>query len=184
MDPVQLACLLERYGLAVEQRDGWLRLYLRRGRQRGMAFVALLLGAAFLLASLAVPGSLLPDAELATTAIRITSACFGACLVLLALYLPFNALEIRISRRKMLRLRTWLGLVIRSREISLDELEELEIDRTAAAAGSPITISYELVGRGRFGRFKLVESIPDRSLVEAVRTQVMIAAGLKPSATH
>jgi len=74
--------------------------------------------------------------------------------------------------------------VVQSREVSLDELEEVAIDRTSAASGSPIAICYELVGRGRFGQFKLIESIPDRSLVEAVRAQVMIAAGLRPSPTH
>lgn len=184
MDPIQLACLLEQHGLAVEQKDGWLRLYLRRGRQRGMACVALLVGVVFIMLSLWVPGRFLPDPQFAPTVLRATVACFGGCLVLLALYLPFNALEVRISRRKMKRLRTWFGIAISSREVSLDDLEALDIDRRAAASGSPISICYELVGRGRFGRFKLIDSIPDRSLVEAVRAQVMIAAGRRPSPTH
>jgi hypothetical protein len=184
MDQVQLACLRNEHGLDLEQKDGWLRLYVRGGRQRGMALLSLLTGLAFIVGSLAVPALLLPDPQLATTAIRLTSACFGGCLVLLALYLPFNALEVRVGRRKIQRLRTWLGLVIVRREVSLDEIEELEVDRAAGTTGSPTAISYELVGRGRFGRFKLVESIPDRFLVEAIRAQVMIAAGRRPSPTH
>ncbi|MGE0626037.1 MAG: hypothetical protein AB7I04_07265 [Pseudomonadales bacterium] len=184
MDPVQLACLQNEYGLVVEQKDGWLRLYLRGGRQRGLAAASLLVGVTLILASLSVPAHYLPEPQLATTAIRATCAGFGVCLTLLALYLPFNALEVRIGRRKIIRLRTWLGLGFVRREVNLDDLEELEIDRAAATTGSPIAICYGLVGRGRFGRFKLIESIPDRSLVEAVRAQVMIAAGLRPSPTH
>lgn len=184
MDPVQLARLLEDHGLAVEQKDGWLRLYVRGGRQRGIACAAFLVGMAFVIASFAASDQYLPAAAFGATVIRSASAFFGSCLVLLALYLPFTALEVRISRYEMKRLRTWLGLVIHSREVSLSDLEELEIGRTSAASGSPISICYELVGRGRFGRFKVVDSIPDRSLVEAVRTQVLIAAGLRPSPTH
>jgi hypothetical protein len=44
--------------------------------------------------------------------------------------------------------------------------------------------SGQLTGKGPFGRFKLIESIPDRVLVAAIRRQVMLAAGLRLSATH
>ena len=65
------------------------------------------------------------------------------------------------------------------------DLEELEIDKgSSQSSGNKTTIFYELVGKGKFGRFKLVESIPDRVLVEAIRRQVMLAAGLKLSPTH
>lgn len=184
MDRVELARLLGAHGLAVEQKDGWLRLHAQSGRQRGMALSALLVGLAFIGSGWLLPAHYLPEAQFAVAAIRAAFVCFGVSLVVVAAYLPFSAVEVRISRRKMVRVRTWLGRVIRRREIDLEDLEDLEIGRTAPAAGSPISICYELVGRGSFGRLKLLESIPDRSLVEAVRTQVMVAAGLRPSPTH
>ncbi|MCZ6459809.1 MAG: hypothetical protein O6766_10645 [Gammaproteobacteria bacterium] len=40
------------------------------------------------------------------------------------------------------------------------------------------TIYYRLIGKGPFGEFRIAETIADRSLVEALRRQVMAAAGL------
>jgi hypothetical protein len=178
-DPAQRARLLAEHGLEVDQQDGWLRLYLRRGRQRGMAFMTAVVGAAFVAVMV-----FLPDEGFSTSVMRWAFGAFGLCLLALALYLPFNTLDVRISRQKLKRVRTWLGLVVRSQEIAPDELEELEIDKgSSTTSGARTTIHYELVGRGKFGRFKLIESIPDRILVEAIRRQVMLAAGLRPSAS-
>jgi hypothetical protein len=179
-DPRHRAQLLEEHGLEVDQRDGWLRLYLRRGRQRGMAFMTFLIGLVFTGVML-----FMPDEGFTTSVIRFAFGCFGVCLLLLSAYLPFNSLDVRISRRKLKRVRSWLGMVISSQEISPVELEELEIDKgSSTTSGTRTTIYYELVGRGDFGRFKLIESIPDRSLVEAIRRQVMLTAGLRLSPTH
>jgi hypothetical protein len=180
MDPAQRARLLDEHGLEVDQRDGWLRLYLRRGRQRGMALATFLVGAAFTSAVI-----LVPDEGFTTAVMRFAFGGFGVCLLLLSVYLPFNTLDVRISRRKLKRVRCWLGMVVSSQEITPTDVEELEIDKGASSTtGNRTTIYYELVGKGKFGRFKLIESIPDRMLVEAIRRQVMLAAGLKLSPTH
>jgi len=184
IDEIQRTRLLEEHGLEVEQRNGWLRLYLHAGRQRGMALITFLMGAGFA----AVP-FLVPDAGFTSNVIRFTFGVFGFCLLLASLYLPFNALDVRISRKKIRRIRRWFGVVVSIREIRPGELEELEIGRGSGASsgtfsGTETQIFYQLVGRGSFGRLKLLESIPDRTLVEAVRDQVMLTAGLKPWATY
>jgi len=180
IDPEQKARLLDEHGLEVDQQNGWLRLYLHRGRQRGMAVMTGLIGAAFVGVMV-----FLPDEGFSTSAIRVAFGCFGVCLLGLSVYLPLNSLDVRISRKKLKRVRSWLGMVVSSQEITPLELEELEIDRgSTTTAGTNTTIYYELVGKGKFGRFKLIESIPDRVLVEAIRRQVMMAAGLRLSPTH
>lgn len=91
----------------------------------------------------------------------------------------------RISKRRLKRVRTWFGVVVGSQEIAPQQLEELEIDKgSSTSSGNKTTIYYQLTGKGSFGRFKLIESIPDRVLVEAIRRQVMLAAGLKLSINH
>ena len=180
IDEVHRTRLLEEHGLEVEQSNGWLRLYLHAGRQRGMALVTFLVGVVFA----AVP-FVVPDEGFTTSVIRLTFGVFGFCLLLLSLYLPFNSLDVRISRKKIKRIRSWFGVVVSAREIRPGELEELEIGRgSSASSGTDTTVFYQLVGKGNFGRLKLIESIPDRALVEAVREQVMTAAGLKSWATH
>lgn len=180
MDPAQRARLLDECSLEVVQQDGLLRLYLRHGRQRGMALMTGLVGTAFLAGAVA-----LPDQGFASAVIPYVFGFFGVSLLVLAAYLPFNTLDVRVSRHRLKRVRSWLGFSISSLEIAPDELEELDIDRRGSAThGSRATICYELVGRGRFGRVKLIESVPDRLLVEAIRRQVMLAAGLKLSPGH
>lgn len=180
IDEVQRARLLKEHRLEVQQRNGWLRLYLHAGRQRGMALFTFLTGAVFTAVAF-----LVPDEGFTTSVIRLTFGVFGFCLLLLSLYLPFNSLDVLISRKKIRRIRNWFGVAVRVQEIRPGELEELEIDRDSrTSTGARTRIFYRLVGRGRFGRFKLMENIPDRTLVEAVRAQVMMAAGLKPWATH
>ncbi len=125
------------------------------------------------------------DEGFTTSVMRWAFGGFGIGLLLLALYLPFNSLDVRINRRKLKRVRSWFGLVIRTQEISAQDLDELEIDKGASSSsGNKTTIYYELIGKGCFGRFKLIESIPDRVLVEAIRRQVMLAAGLRLSLTQ
>lgn len=180
-DPAQRIRLLKEHGLEVEERNGWLRLYLHRGRQRGMALMTALTGAAFL----AVPFVLPEHQAYPTGVVGLVFAVFGASLLLLGLYLPFNALDVRISRHEIRRVRRWLGLAIRARRISPAEIESLEIERGPAISALDATaLRYALVGRGGFGRLTLIENIPDRGLVEAVHRQVVVAAGLRPAPTH
>lgn len=180
IDPRYRARLLDEHSLEIDEDGGWLHLYLRPGRQRGMALLCLLLGAGFTGIALWLPGQ-----ELVSTAVRIASGCFGACLLLLAFYLPFNAVDVRIDRRRLVRVRSWFGLAVRRLEIAPAELTGIEIDQGhTASVGRTGSLSYQLVGRGRFGRVKLVESIPDRALVETIRQHALLAAGLKPSSTH
>jgi len=177
IDPQHRARLLEEHRLEVDEQNGWLRLYLHRGRQRGMALLALLVGAVFTSFMVFVP-----EQGFSSLVIRIAFGCFGICLLSLSAYLPFNTLDVRINRQQLKRVRSWLGMAVRSQEIAPSDLRALEIDKGASTtAGTRTTIYYELTGKGDFGCFKFVESIPDRMLVEAIRRQVMLAAGLRLS---
>lgn len=178
IDPGIAADLRAKHGLTVEQRDDWLRLYLHLGRQKSMALLALFVGGAF-----AGVMMFLPDQGFSSTLMRVVFGLFGIGLLALAAYLPFNTLDVRVNKREVRRIRTWLGLVVKRQRISPRDIRELEIDEGASSqVGNKTTIYYQLIGKGRFGKFRLLESIPDRPLVEAVRQQVMVAAGLSRSA--
>ena len=177
IDPGQQARLLSEHGLEIDQRDGWLRLYQHRGRQRRLALTTVVVGVGSFTAMW-----LLPDDGFTASAIRFSFGSFGTCLLLLGLYLPLNTLDVRVSRRKLKRVRSWLGLVLSSQEISPTELDELAIDKGASTtSGIRTAICYRLIGKGEFGRFELVESLPDRTLVEAIRRQVLHVAGVRLS---
>ena len=96
------------------------------------------------------------------------------------LYFPFNTLDVRVSPAEIKRVRSLFGFVIRRQTIRPQQLRKLEIAKGATTnMGDKTTVYYRLVGKGNFGKFRLVEGLPDRSLVEAIRDQVMIYAGLK-----
>ncbi len=177
VDPGQAQDLRAQHGLSVERRGDWLRLYLHRGRQRGMAMVVGLVGIVF--AGVMV---FLPDEGLTTTILRVVFGFFGFVLIALAAYLPFNSLDVRISKREISWIRTWFGLVVDRRKISPRDIQTLEIAKGSSSTdASGTTIYYRLTGKGAFGTFRLLESISDRALVEALREQVMAAAGLSRS---
>ncbi len=170
----------EEFGLQLDLANGTLCLsrQLSHGRstQWGVALTALLIGAGLFL----LPG-FLPDLGVATEAVRLTAYCFGFCLILLAAYLPFASVDVAVSRRSIERvLRCW-GFVLKRRVVAADEFADLSID---PGRSGTIGRSYDLVGRGQFGKLKLVDDIPDREFLDKIRLQIMRSAGLRPSGTH
>jgi hypothetical protein len=174
MDPRKAAALGQEMGLSIEESDGWLRLVLHPGRQKilaalfggiGIAFVGVAWGAA--------------DTDAMT---RWIVGLIGAVAGGVGLYMPFNSLDVRVSRTRIERVRSWFGFVIARQRIRPTQLRKVEI-----AQGSTLTINtkttvyYRLIGKGSFGKFRLVESIPDRGLVEAIRDRILLHAGLRVS---
>lgn len=179
MDAVQQRRLADECHLQFTQQSGWLQLSLRPGRQKALAVVTLLIGIALL-----ATHPLIPDLGASGSAVRLASAGFGAALLLLALYLPFNSMDLQISRRKIRRVRRWFGLAIGVREFRSEDMHELSINRGPVSPIGSAGSDYSLVGLGAFGSIRLIEHIPDESLMEALRRQIMLAAGLRPSGTH
>ena len=126
--PQQRARLLDEHGLEVDHKNGWLRLHLHRGRQRGMAFMTFFIGTIFVAFMV-----LIPDEGFTASVMRWAFGSFRIGLLLLAFYLPFNSLDVRINKRKLRRVRSWFGLVIRTQEISAQDLDALEIDKGASS---------------------------------------------------
>lgn len=164
------------FGLELGVSDGSLCLSQRKKTQRSVALAALLIGTGMFF----LPGYL-PGLGFAADVVRLAAFAFGACLVLLAVYLPFAKVDVAVSRQRIERRRSWLGFALKRRVVSAEEVDDLTID---PGRGGSIGRSYDLVGRGAFGKLKLVCDIPDREFLGAIRRQVMLAAGLRPSGTH
>lgn len=170
----------EEFGLELNITQGTLclsqRLAHRRGMQWGVASAALFIGAGLIF----LPGYL-PDLGIAGAAVRLTSFIFGFSLILLAVYLPFAAVDVAVSRRRIERVRKCWGIALKRRVIPAADVADLSIDPGRTGT---IGQSYDLVGRGRFGKLKLVDDIPDREFLDRIRHQIMRSAGLRPSGTH
>ena len=173
-DPRLAERLRLQHGLSIEQRGEWLRLVLHAGRQKGMAVGMLVVGLVF-----AAVGWFVPGDDFGALMLKGVFGLFGWGLLLGAGYLPFNRLEVRVGPTEIKRARAWFGLVVRRQRIRPGQIARLEITRGASTqSGRKTTIYYRLVGKGAFGEFQFLESIPDKPLVEAVRDQIMRYAGL------
>jgi len=169
----------EEFGLELGISNGSLRLSQRK-KQWGVALVALSVALSVTGGVLILP-DFLPDPGFASEAVRLTSLAFAACLFLLAACLPFVAVDVQVSRRKIERvLRCW-GVRLGRQTVRAEAVADLSID---PGRSGTIGRSYDLVGRGDFGKLKLVDGIPDREFLDAIRRQIMLAAGLRPSGTH
>lgn len=166
----------EEFGLVLGLENGNLCLSQRKRMQWGVALTAMLLGVGMFL----LPGYL-PQLDFAAWVVRLTAYAFGACLLLLGIYLPFAAVDVEINRRRIERVRRCWGVALRRRSVSAAELADLSID---PGRHGTIGRSYDLVGRGEFGKLKLIDDIPDREFLDIIRRQIMLAAGLRPSGTH
>lgn len=166
----------EEFGLELDVAGGRLCLSQRRHQQWGVALVALIIGIALLVLPTYLPADGFP-----VQVVSASAYLFGACLVLLAAYLPFAAVDVEISRRRIERVRRWWGIAFRRRTIPSEAVADLSID---PGRHGTIGRSYDLVGRGEFGKLKLIDDIPDREFLDTIRRQVMLAAGLRPSGTH
>ena len=170
----------EEFGLELDIADGTLCLCQRhshrRGTQWGVASVALLIGAGMFF----LP-AYLPDLGIAAEAARLTAFIFGFSLILLAVYLPFAAVDVAVSRRSIERVRRCWGFALKRRVVAAADVADFSID---PGRSGTIGRSYDLIGRGPFGKLKLVDDIPDREFLDTIRRQIMRSAGLRPSGTH
>jgi hypothetical protein len=166
----------EEFGVELGLIDGHLSLTQRRNRQWGVSIAALVVALGLFL----LPGYL-PQSGFAADVVRITAFTFGASLTLLAAYLPFASVEVQISRRRVERVRRCWGITLKRRNVPAEDFDDLCID---PGRSGTIGRSYDLVGRGEFGKLKLIDDIPDREFLDAIRRQIMLAAGLRPSGTH
>jgi len=167
-------------GLDVDVRDGRLWLSHRSIQSRAAATVALLIGVLLLTLPLMF-GDLLPAQQAASIALEVASFVFGAALVLIALYLPFSRVNVWVGRAEIERIRCWSGISLGRRSVPTADVEELQIDVGRHGISHA---SYDLVGLGPFGRLTLLDSVPDRTLLEMLRRQIMLAAGIRPSGTY
>ena len=166
----------EEFGLELGLEDGQLCLSQRQHKQWGVALTTLLIG----LLMCFLPGQL-PEFGFAAGAVELAARTFGACLVLLAVYLPFASVDLEISRRRVAKQRRWWRVSLKRRSIPADALVDLSIDPGRTGTNGR---SYNLVGRGEFGELRLLDDIPDREFLDVIRRQIMLAAGLRPSGTH
>jgi hypothetical protein len=173
------------FGLEVDVRDGRLWLSRRGTRQWGLIIAALLLGGMLMVVPLFIPMPLLPEAspgaDTVGRAVKVTSMLFGLSLLLVAAYLPFAGMTVRVGRASIECTYCWFGIAFRRRSVRPEELDDLRV----AADGQPDQkATYDLIGQGAFGKFRLLGSIPDREFLESLRRQIMLAAGVRPSGTH
>ena len=167
---------VEEFGLELDVADGNLCLSQHNRTQWGVALAALLIGVAFFF----LPGYM-PDFGFAAEAVRLTAFTFGACLLLLAAYLPLAAVDVIVTRRRIERVRRWSRFALKRRIVLAEDVADLSID---PGRSGTIGRSYDLVGRGEFGKLTLVDDIPDREFLDAIRRQIMLAARLRPAGTH
>ena len=166
------AALRDEIGLSIEQRGDWLRLMFLAGRQKLLAAIVGCVGLSFL-----AVGVFSPEAGYLTGWIFTILGIVGLGI---GLYLPFNTLDVHISPTEFKRVRAWFGFVIRRQSVRPQQLRKLEIAKGASTTvNDRTTVYYHLVAKGSFGKFRLVDGLADRGLVEAIRDQVMIHAGLE-----
>ncbi len=164
--------LREDVGLSIEQRGDWLRLLFHPGRQKFLAAIMLTVGLSFFAALL--------FAEFDDGLARLIFGALGAIATGAGVYLPNNTLDVRISPREIKRERSLFGVVIRRQRIRPEQLHKLDIAEGASMyIGDKTTVYYQLVGKGSFGKFQLVDGIADRGLVEAIREHVVAHARLR-----
>ncbi len=172
-DSNQAARLRERLGLSLQVQADWIRLLFHRGRQKTMSFAMLAIGGPFMAVYW------LPDDGFTATLFRYLFSGIGLLLVVGGLYIPLNTLDVRINRQRIVRVRSWLGIVLKKQEINPAELRSIEIVKGASSSDQNGTTQfYRLVGKGDFGKIRLAESIDDKALIESLRSKIQQFAGI------
>ena len=169
----------EAHGVEVDVRNGGLWYSQRAPRQVGVAITAMAFGLLFLIAPLAFPESV-PGADVAARAVKVVSMLFGICLLLVAAYQSSAGVGVRIDRKEIERIRSWGGITLQRRSLRTAEVDDLQIYTGAPA----LRVAYDLVCRGAFGSLELLAGVRDRALLERLRRQIMLTAGIRPSGTH
>ena len=176
-NPQVAARLSKKFGLNLEVKENWIRLYFQSGRNKSTSLLFLVMGLVF-------GGILLiPDSYAVPAFIRFVFGFVGFATTLAALYLPLNTLDVRINNKQMLRVRKWLGISLKQQAIEPADIQDIEIKRSSRTTSKNKTITYyHLIGIGKFGKFRFAESIDDRAMLEALEKQIRKFAGLQAAA--
>lgn len=177
VDPAARAELKKRNGLTVEVRDQWIRLFFHYGRHKGAASLLFLIGAVF-----AAVGVYIPDDDFMAVVFRGIFGLAGLAMLVGALYLPFNTLDVRITHGQIARIRTWFGIVVARQEVDASVISSLDIEEGASSSsGNKTTVFYRLIAKGSAGDVRVAEGITNRQFIDALRERVMRFAGLEQS---
>ena len=174
-DAAAVETLRDNHGLAIERRGDWLRLHFPYGRAKLVALIVGPVGLTFGLVGLGVFG------DNSDWVLRIVFAGFALAALGVALYLPFNELDVRVSRQQIRCTRRWLGITLSHREFSPAQMTGIELEKgSTTTAGNKTTVRYGLVARlSSKRRVKIAEGIDGQSAARALRNLFMEQAGLR-----
>ena len=107
-------------------------------------------------------------------ALRVIVVLIGGLMMVGGLYRPFNRLETEISEHQVFRVRTWFGIPIKRQMILTADVDRLEIwlDGAMNKDGRSI-VDYRLMMVGKDDFFPVLDEIPNKPLVEAIRSEIL-----------
>ena len=156
--------------LNMEQQGDTLFMDFPYGRYKSLAAVVFVVGAMF--AGGAVMIGYKEAGHGLFSAIPLLMAMMfgmvGLALVVYALYAPFNRLQVAIKGQVLYSRRYWLGWQVSAKQMTVDDVQSLRIDRGASySSGSRATVFYRVTALASGGRkLRLAEGIPGRVLAE------------------
>ena len=176
-DAAAIATLRDNHGLAIERRGDWLRLHFPYGRAKLVSLIVGTVGLAFTLVGAGVFGDVID---------WIGSIVFlGAGLAALGvgLYLPFNEMDVRVSRSQVRCARRWLSLTLSHHEFAPAQMTGIKLKKgSTTTVGTKTTVRYGLVALlSSKQRVKIAEGIAGQSAARALRDLFMDQAGLRRS---
>jgi hypothetical protein len=174
-DAAAVETLRDNHGLALERRGEWLRLHFPYGRAKLVALIVGPVGLIFGLVSLGAFG------DNSDWLLRIVFAGFALAALGVALYLPFNELDVRVSRQQIRCTRRWLGIILRRHKFSPARMTGIELQKgSTTTVGNRTTVRYGLVALlSSKQRVKIAEGIAGQSAARALRDLFMDQAGLR-----
>ena len=178
-DAVAIETLRDNHGLAIERRGDWLRLHFPYGRAKLVALIVGPVGLIFGLVSLGVFG------DNSDWVLRLVFAGFALAALGVALYLPFNELDVRVSRQQIRCTRRWFGMTLSHREFTPAQMTSIELEKgSTTTVGNKTTVRYGLVALlSAKRRVKIAEGIAGQSAARALRDLFMDQAGLRRAGT-
>lgn len=101
------------------------------------------------------------------------------------LYLPFNELDVRVSRQRIRCTRRWLGITLSRHEFTPVEMAGIKLKKgSTTTVGSKTTVRYGLVALlSSKRRVRIAEGITGQSAARALRDLFMDQAGLRRAGT-
>ena len=112
-------------------------------------------------------------------------AGFALAALGVALYLPFNELDVRVSRQQIRCTRRWFGMTLSHREFAPAQMTGIELDKgSTTTVGNKTTVRYGLVALLSGKRHvKIAEGIAGQPAARALRDLFMDQAGLRRAGT-